>query len=179
VWTVECRVRRCPCTRVCGSLWTTTQVCSCPLLRRASPRCAVPRASTRSCWSRRWTSTTTSASRATRWKSATTWTPRATASLRQSDPTYGRPVIVFVYSIILSRTDSLLLTMWPTCWWSVTGQWADRTRTVREYRLCGRQIGRTFFFVGLVMAGLLFWLLTDCFSIYCLSLLYYNFFRKV
>jgi len=22
----------------------------------------------------------------------------------------------------MSRTDSLLLTMWPTCWWSVTGQ---------------------------------------------------------
>ena len=76
----------------------------------------------------------------------------------------------------LSRTDSLLITCGLRAdGWSVTGQWADRTRTVREPRGCvaGRPAGRFFFcwpcYSRIAFFGCYNWL----FFVYWCSLLYY------
>lgn len=72
------RDQKLPCMRKCGRTWSQLSPPCSPKPQRMGWRgYANRRGSSPSCWSRRWTSTSSSASPATPWKSAGTWIPRA------------------------------------------------------------------------------------------------------
>ena len=67
-------------TRRCGRTWSRPNRPSSPRPRRTGwLGFGSQRGSSPSCWSPRWTSTSSSASPATPWRSEATWTPRAMA----------------------------------------------------------------------------------------------------
>ena len=100
------RIPRCRRTPRCGSSWTPLLKCLSRRPRKASPVCNRREASTRSCSSQRWTSTTTSASRAIQWELASCSTLRVTASPCPSAQNSGLSARIGTITFMEHRTYS-------------------------------------------------------------------------